>query len=99
MFDVWMGDVELTTLVLLFSLAVLFPGQLLLCLPLTTGARTVPPAYSRKMAGSLSFFPVIPSPWAGNGSLLGWIRTAARNWTICSRNGRWNGLLHAPASL
>ena len=31
-------------------------------------ARTVPPAYSRKMAGSSSLSPVIPSPWAGNGS-------------------------------
>ena len=27
-----------------------------------------PPAYSRKMAGSSSLSPVIPSPWAGNGS-------------------------------
>ena len=34
----------------------------------TAGARTVPPAYSRKMAGSSSLSPVIPSPWAGNGS-------------------------------
>lgn len=31
MFDVWMGDVELTTLVLVFSLVVLLPVQLLLC--------------------------------------------------------------------
>lgn len=31
MFDVWMGDVELTTLVLIFSIIVLLPIQLLLC--------------------------------------------------------------------
>ena len=43
-----------------------------------------------KMAGSMFSFPAIPSPWAGNGSPSGWIRTAERNWTICSRNGRWN---------
>ena len=35
-------------------------------------------------------FPAILSPWAGNGSPLGSVRTAERNWTICSRNGRWN---------
>ena len=31
MFDVWIGDVELTRLVLVFSIAVLLPLQLLLC--------------------------------------------------------------------
>ena len=31
MFDVWMGDIELTTAVLIFSLVVLLPFQLLLC--------------------------------------------------------------------
>lgn len=31
MFDVWMGDVELTTFVLIFSIVVLLPVQLLLC--------------------------------------------------------------------
>ena len=31
MFDVWMGDIELTTAVLIFSVAVLLPSQLLLC--------------------------------------------------------------------
>ena len=31
MFDVWMGDIELTTAVLIFSLVVLLPIQLLLC--------------------------------------------------------------------
>ena len=31
MFDVWMGDIELTRFVLIFSMAVLFPVQLLLC--------------------------------------------------------------------
>ena len=31
MFDVWMGDIELTTAVLIFTLVVLLPIQLLLC--------------------------------------------------------------------
>lgn len=31
MFDVWMGDIELTTFVLIFSIVVLLPVQLLLC--------------------------------------------------------------------
>ena len=31
MFDVWMGDIELTTVVLIFSVIVLLPFQLLLC--------------------------------------------------------------------
>ena len=31
MFDVWMGDIELTTAVLVFSIVVLLPIQLLLC--------------------------------------------------------------------
>ena len=31
MFDLWTGGVEITTLVLIFSVAVLFPVQLLLC--------------------------------------------------------------------
>ena len=31
MFDVWMGEIELTTAVLIFSIAVLLPIQLLLC--------------------------------------------------------------------
>ena len=31
MFDVWMGDIELTTAVLIFSIVVLLPIQLLLC--------------------------------------------------------------------
>ncbi len=31
MFDVWIGNIELTTLVLIFSVVVLFPIQLLLC--------------------------------------------------------------------
>ncbi len=31
MFDVWMGDIELTTFTLIFSIAVLLPIQLLLC--------------------------------------------------------------------
>ena len=45
------------------------------------------PKIDWSMVESLS---LIHISWAGNGSLLGWIRTAARNWTICSRNGRWN---------
>ena len=32
----------------------------------SAGARAAPPAYSKKMAGSLSLFPAIPSPWAGS---------------------------------
>ena len=31
MFDVWMGDIELTTAVLIFSIVVLLPNQLFLC--------------------------------------------------------------------
>ena len=31
MFDVWIGDTELTTLVLIFSIIVVLPIQLLLC--------------------------------------------------------------------
>ena len=31
MFDVWMGDIELTAFVLIFSIVVLLPVQLLLC--------------------------------------------------------------------
>ena len=31
MFDVWMGDIELTTAVLIFSIVVLLPIQILLC--------------------------------------------------------------------
>ena len=31
MFDIWMGDIELTTAVLIFSIIVLLPAQLLLC--------------------------------------------------------------------
>ena len=31
MFDVWMGDVEITTFTLIFSIVVLLPVQLLLC--------------------------------------------------------------------
>lgn len=31
MFDVWIGDVELTTFVLIFSIVILLPFQLLLC--------------------------------------------------------------------
>ena len=31
MFDVWMGDIELTTFVLIFSIVVILPIQLLLC--------------------------------------------------------------------
>jgi len=31
MFDVWMGDIELTTAVLIFSIVALLPIQLLLC--------------------------------------------------------------------
>ena len=33
---------------------------------LTAGARTAPPASSRKMVGSSSLSPAIPSPWAGS---------------------------------
>ena len=32
MFDVWIGDVELTTLFLALCLSLILPGQLLLCL-------------------------------------------------------------------
>lgn len=31
MFDVWMGDIELTIFILIFSIVVLLPIQLLLC--------------------------------------------------------------------
>ena len=31
MFDVWMGDIEITTVALIFSVVVLLPIQLLLC--------------------------------------------------------------------
>ena len=31
MFDIWIGDIELTTAVLIFSIIVLLPVQLLLC--------------------------------------------------------------------
>ena len=44
MFDVWMGDVELTRLVLLFSLAILLPVQLLLCFKVKSRAIRLLPA-------------------------------------------------------
>ena len=31
MFDIWIGDIELTTAVLIFSVILLLPAQLLLC--------------------------------------------------------------------
>ena len=38
MFDVWMGDIELTTAVLIFSIVVLLPIQLLLCFKIKSRA-------------------------------------------------------------
>ena len=44
MFDVWMGDVELTTFVLIFSVAVILPVQLLLCFKVKRNAVRLLPA-------------------------------------------------------
>ena len=38
LFDIWVGDIELTTAVLLFSVVVLIPLQLLLCFKGKNGA-------------------------------------------------------------
>ena len=43
MFDIWIGDVELTRCVLIFSLVVLLPLQLLLCFKVKRkGIRLIP---------------------------------------------------------
>ena len=43
MFDIWIGDVEITTLVLIFSVAVLLPIQLLLCFKVRSKAARLLP--------------------------------------------------------
>ena len=43
MFDVWLGDIELTTFILIFAFVVLLPIQLLLCFKVKSkGIRLLP---------------------------------------------------------
>ena len=50
MFDVWSDEIELTAAVLLFSVVVLLPGQLLLCFKVRRNALRLLPAAALSIA-------------------------------------------------
>ena len=71
MFDLWMGDIELTRLVLAFSIAVLLPGQLLLCFKARRTAIRLLPAIALSALTALLVVAADAAPgWDGLGYLL-----------------------------
>lgn len=66
MFDIWIGDVEITTLVLIFSVAVLLPIQLLLCFKVRSKA-------ARLLPISVLFISAVVSA-AVSAAVMGWKR-------------------------
>ncbi len=71
MFDLWMGDVELTTLVLLVSVAVLLPLQLLLCFRVRSRLVRLLPVLLLSMAALCCVVGALAAPgWDGLGYLM-----------------------------
>ena len=71
MFDVWLGNAELTTLTLLLSVFVLFPGQLLLCFKVRSLAlRLLPVILLALLAGSFLLLALCSPSWDGLGYLF-----------------------------
>lgn len=68
MFDVWMGDIELTTVVLIFSIVVLLPVQLLLCFKVKSKAIRLLPVILLSIATLFFIVMAITIPgWNGLG--------------------------------
>lgn len=66
MFDVWIGDVELTTLFLALCLSLILPGQLLLCLRVRSLAlRLLPLCLFAALAALFAALSVSSRDWAG----------------------------------
>lgn len=71
MFDIWMGDMEITTVVLILSIAVLLPGQLLLCFKVKRRAIRLLPVILLAIPTSLCVvMAIVTSGWGSIGYLL-----------------------------
>ena len=84
MFDVWIGDVELTTLFLALCLSLILPGQLLLCLfaALAAGLAASALAESAQARLGLSVLAIFAALMA-LASALGWglwVLTGRKKW-------------------
>ena len=89
MFDVWIGDVELTTLFLALCLSLILPGQLLLCLrvrslalrllPLCLFAALAESAQARLGLSVLAIFAALMALASALGWGL-WVLTGRKKW-------------------
>ncbi len=71
MFDVWIGDVELTTAVLIFSVVVLLPVQLLLCFKVKSKAiRLLPTILLSILTTIFVIMSVVITGWDGLGYIF-----------------------------
>ncbi len=71
MFDIWMGDLELTTFTLIFSIAVLLPVQLLLCFKAKRNTiRLLPVILLSIAAVFLIVMAIVTAGWDGLGYLF-----------------------------
>ena len=84
MFDVWIGDVELTTLFLALCLSLILPGQLLLCLRVRSLAlRLLPLCLFAALAAGLAAAALAESALMALASALGWglwVLTGRKKW-------------------
>lgn len=70
MFDVWIGDIELTTLVLIFCVVVFLPIQLLLCFKVKSKVLRLMPAV---VLFALSIFFAVMSASSSGWDGIGWM--------------------------
>ncbi len=70
MFDVWIGDVELTALIAIFSIVVLLPIQILLCFKVKSKVLRLMPAV---VLFALSIFFAVMSATSSGWDGIGWM--------------------------
>ena len=71
MFDIWMGDIELTTVVLIFSIVVLLPAQLLLCFKVKSKViRLLPVGFLSIPTIIFTVMSAVTTGWAGLGYIV-----------------------------
>ena len=71
MFDIWVGDLDLTSLILIFSAVILLPGQLLLCFKVKSRIlRLLPLAVLSVTTAVLVIMAKAVNGWDGLGYLI-----------------------------
>ena len=70
MFDIWNGNIELTSLVLVFSIVVLLPTQILLCFKVKSSVRLLPVIVLSILTICFAIMSIVISGWDGLGYIF-----------------------------